>query len=211
MRRNLTAVFLLSAIVGLRGTVSADDAPAAVVPKSAPVSLGDGDYRLIADRTDKISLTYTSKTTSRQWQIKPSPLERETPKLLWPDDAAPHVIRQVVLVRRKSESLLAVVKTVHEHQVFFWIFELPNIVECDASVKELRPFAVLLSVGRSGERILAVSGDINPPAFTVVTGIISETNPGEIEAGSITFEWCGFVEYALTGEIKPSYPKKPPE
>lgn len=208
--------FRLDACVGVvlgvacfYSTILADESISVV--KSALVSLGDGDYCLSATRTNDLSMTHRSKTGNRKWIIKPRASEGESGKDLWPEDSASQKVSAIALARRKSGSILAVVKTVKDGKSFFWAIKLIQFDEAVEGIKELRPIAVLLSAGRPEEKILAVTGDINPPSFTVVTGVISETRPGQIECGSITFEWCGSVEDALTGQIVPEYPNRKAE
>ena len=211
---NLIKVSIVFAIAFSVGEFTmAEDKPDSTVKKSPLVSLGDGDYCLSGTNTNDLVLTHEKKTNWERWSVAPEPFH-EVPvftglprEASWPASDSSHKVSAIALARMKYGSLLAVIKTTNDGKAYFWAMKISQINEVGENVDKLRPAAVLLATGDPRQRILAVSGDIDPPAFTVVTGIISEVKAGQIEYGSISFEWCGSLEESFTGRFTPEYPE----
>jgi len=178
------------------------------VVKSGPVSLGDGDYVLVARGGHELSLQHVGTDGTSEWSIKPKELQNENVALgvRWPIDEIGGRITQIVLARWSRPSLIAVVRISRGEKTEFWCLGFRHVVASSRGKNELAPRAALAIQGDAEDRVLALSANIDPPAFTIVTGQLSKTNPNAVEQGAIAFEWCGFEEFARAGRFKPEYP-----
>ena len=129
-----------------------------------------------------------------------------TPKDRWPSEEKHGRITEIALARWSRSSLLAVVKFSRGQETVFWCLGFTHVMRPSEGQKKLAPKAVVITRGGPADRVLALSGNLNPPAITIVTGKLSTTRPGVIVHGTIAFEWCGFLEYARVGKFKPEYP-----
>lgn len=213
MVRHVTIAIVVAALAPLEEIDTAQgqrrSAPTSTtaVVESNPVSLGNGDYVLVARNGRELSLQLTQAGQTAVWKIVPRPLHSDVAALpdRWGPDGVNARITEITLTRWSRPSLLAAVKVSRGRETVFWCLSFPHVIRSTEGTEELRPKAVALLKGGPEDRVLALSGSANSPAITLVTGKISKNEPGKIEAGAIAFEWCGSPEHARVGRFQPDY------
>ena len=87
---------------GMGDEVSSSDK----VVRSAPVSLGEGEYVLVARNGHELSLQHIRPKRTSEWKISPKELRKENASLKerWPSDAKNGQITQIALARWSRHS-----------------------------------------------------------------------------------------------------------
>lgn len=177
--------------------------------RSERVSIGEGDYRLVARGTRKLWLEYFDTDGSKkiEWKVRPTEYKSEDKSRWdsWIRDGQVADITEIALSRWCTTSLVAVVEVSRGMESTYWCLTFEHVERYEDD-GECRPGAAVCFKGSEG-RILALSGTRNCPAITVVIGRRSLTNPGAVEAGVILDHWCpspGFID-ARVGRFEPQY------
>lgn len=159
---------------------------------SQGVSLGRGDYNLVSPNGIDLQLEYSHDGRTVQYQVLPQEMVSKE-QLKRGERRIPigkgGTITEIMLARWHHFSLVAVVKVGTGPNATFWCLTF-NEVGRYKSEQLLRPYAAIAANGTRDDRILAVSGDRDGPAITIVIGKLSAGRPGAIDSGMIVMHGC---------------------
>jgi hypothetical protein len=163
--------------------------------RSERVSLGRGDFWVIATDDNTLRLVHELDNKLVEQKIIPSPIPAGT-------------IRDIALARfgNRGGGLVAVVKVRLADTVEFWSLTLSGLDHETAEDAISAPAARLMS-GHATDQILALSGTRKGTIFTVVVGTMSEKRPGTIDTGTILIDGCPFPtpSNGRIGQFRPTY------
>lgn len=173
---------------------------------SGRVSLGHGDF--VLRFREGMGFVLENETQGRRWPVKLLVGSENKEESLLDKAKKDHAkVEQVELARHSRDSMICVVKTRAAHDAEFTVFTFRSS-QLNATELNLAERYSFKSDRR--DSILAVSGTVNSPLVTIVTGIFSNTEPGAVTTGTVTIEVCGMIESARTGTFKTEYQPIPP-
>lgn len=190
-------------------TVNSENEPSAV--RSESVSLGDGDYRLVARNRSELLLEHEIGGKVSRWPIE---IQKEQPATGQSDESwGNDEVREIALSRLSRAALVAVVnvKSRDKDEATFWCLTILNVKEVSAKRAVLTARAGVIAKGSKEDRILALSGNRFLNSITAVMGRWSESQPGAFESGTIFFQGCpSFGSMGgRTGKFKTEYAASP--
>ncbi len=174
---------------------------------STKVSLGHGDYTVVSKGGRDLFLQHSEGDSIREWRIRYRDVLSKSQHFaqLQPLEKRKSAITNLSLARWSSNSLLLVVKEVDGDRSLFWCLGLTKLDPSMALENELSGNAKFLMDGDQRDRVIALSGDLQPPAIAIIVGKQSESKPNEFESGVIAFEWCGDLDVLRAGQFIPRY------
>jgi hypothetical protein len=159
---------------------------------SGPLSFGNGDFFMISSTGETLKLEHRQDSVTRQWEVTPTSAKGKLNSHSFFEGK----ISQLAIARWSKTSMIAVVKTVSNNSAKFWAISFPKFSEKCFEEQYFSPKCHFLCEVAIEHDILAVSGTVNSPAYTILVGAISSEAPSKIETGTIFFEPCGFIDEA---------------
>ena len=139
--------------------------------KSEPVSLGSGDFRLVARGGRRLVLEHSTHERAIEWEVDPEELKSDDASRQdsWLSEGQNARITEIALSRWSRTSLVAVVKVSRGSAAAFWCLTFEHTERYNGE-STVAPGAALLLKGDAKYQILALSGSRNPPAITALIG-----------------------------------------
>lgn len=176
--------------------------------QSELVSIGHGDYMLIAREKTGLLLRHSSLHGTITYTLKPIVIEPspDQKKSQWPNSR----IEEIALSRWSRKSLVAVIKTRALHagrSTSFWFVTFNGTNLPPKHPEQPITQVSFICDGSPDDRILAVSGTRNSPAITALIGTWSESADQVLDSGMLAIHGCPSPNAAspLVGHFRPRF------
>lgn len=156
--------------------------------RSEKVSLGKGEYRILATEDAALTLELTEGDSVKKGKIDFQNTEESLGSAQEMRKA--HKVTSVALCRWSSGSLAAVVKLVSESKASFWLVTIERRHLNESKDGCMAAVASPIYRGDSRYRVLAFTGNRQGDTIVVMIGEMSADRPGSIESGCVFFHDC---------------------
>jgi len=162
------------------GRCGADDTTTVA---SEYVSLGEGDFRLVAEPGKGLVLQHEHGELTQSCIVVPKFVGAEP-------NAAAKTVTEVALARWNRTSLIALVEMSDGDDATYVCLTFAD-VDIGGAETMREPTAAIMMHGKRQDKILALSGDRMGPSIVAVIGRLSTTLPGgALDSGQIVFHGC---------------------
>jgi len=177
------------------------------VTKSQQVEIGNIAYRAVARDGQSLLLQQTTAGKIQEYGIVFTTVGRNDRKDRNGSDspkfkADKYNIHSIVIDNWSQKSLVGVLKVSVADKVQFWCFTIKHRqLDAMADAMFVKAEIHFLTEGVPADRVLALSGNTDPPAIAITIGALSETTPNVVENGKFFFDGCGHPETAATMQL----------